>query len=166
MISNTVLMVPVFFDKDVCANNIVFSLIPRTLHWHQFKCFCCIFKIYLKGILPLSCKEVYSYLSDVLTTILSVSSRTFLVLLHNAKADEWENITGASLASIVSLDVFRELCDRSIIMPSRFSSFITVYCKMKNIYTFVAIVTLSLSHCLQFHLHFLCTPNFFIPVYN
>ena len=110
--------------------------------------------------MPLNCKELYSYLSDVLTTILSVSSRTFLVLLHNAKADEWENITGASLASIVSLDVFRELCDRSIIMPSRFSSFITVYCKMKNIYTLVAIVTLSLSHCLQFHLHFLCTLTF------
>ena len=66
----------------------------------------------------------------ILTTIFSVSSLTFLVLLHNAKADEWENITGASLASIVSLDVFRELCDRSIIMPSRFNSFITV-CEKK-----------------------------------
>ena len=70
----------------------------------------------------------------ILTTIFRVSSLTFLVLLHNAKADEWENITGASLASIVSLDVFLELCDRSIIMPSRFNSFITVQvlCSKKN----------------------------------
>ena len=80
----------------------------------------------------------------LLTTIFSVSSRTFLVLLHNAKADEWENITGASLASIVSLDVFRELCDRSIIMPSRFNSFITV-CEKKN---FVGCnLMLGLFHC-------------------
>ena len=69
---------------------------------------------------------------------------TYFVLLHNAKADEWENITGASLASIVSLDVFRELCDRSIIMPSRFNSFITV-CEKK---IFIGCnLMLGLFHC-------------------
>ena len=98
-----------------------------------------------------------------------MSSRTFLVLLHNAKADEWENITGASLASIVSLDVFRELCDRSIIMPSRFSSFITVYDGMvrKKNYNFIGcncygwLITLFDVEWILFSLNFpFVYPNF------
>ena len=88
----------------------------------------------------------------ILTTILRVSSLTFLVLLHNAKADEWENITGASLASIVSLDVFLELCDRSIIMPSRFNSFITV-CerKQRKYFLFVGLLASIISFFANAH---------------
>ena len=50
----------------------------------------------------------------------------FRVELQSAFAEEWEYITGASLTAMASEAVCIELCERSMIMPSRFISSITV----------------------------------------
>ena len=52
------------------------------------------------------------------------------VELHNACAEEWEYITGASLTAKVSLAVWIELWERSTIIPRRFISSTTV-CERK-----------------------------------
>ena len=65
----------------------------------------------------------------VLTTIFRMSSLTFLVELQMAAAELWLNITGAWLVAIVSTLVLCDEWDRSMIIPSRFISLITVFPK-------------------------------------
>ena len=60
-------------------------------------------------------------------SFLSTESGTFLDELHNENADEWEKMTGAFETARASFIVFTDTCDKSIIMPSRFISIITVY---------------------------------------
>ena len=62
-----------------------------------------------------------------LTTSLKILSGIFLEELQTALAEEWENITGASLTAKVSREVWIELWDKSTIIPSRFISSTTVW---------------------------------------
>ena len=55
----------------------------------------------------------------------------FLEELQTAFAEEWENITGASLTAKVSREVWIELWDKSTIIPNRFISSTTVWNKQK-----------------------------------
>ena len=56
-----------------------------------------------------------------------MSSLTFLVELQMAAAELWENITGAWLVAMVSTEVLWLEWLRSMIIPSRFISLITVF---------------------------------------
>lgn len=68
----------------------------------------------------------------VLTTSLKILSGMFLEELQTAFAEEWENITGASLTAKVSREVWIELWDKSTIIPNRFISSTTVWKKGEN----------------------------------
>ena len=74
----------------------------------------------------------YLVIPCLLTTSLKMLSGIFLEELQTAFAEEWENITGASLTARVSRAVWIELCDRSTIIPNRFISSTTVWNRKKN----------------------------------
>ena len=74
----------------------------------------------------------YLVIPYLLTTSLKMLSGIFLEELQTAFAEEWENITGASLTARVSRAVWIELCDRSTIIPNRFISSTTVWKKKKE----------------------------------
>ena len=61
-----------------------------------------------------------------LTTSLRTWSGTFLVVLHSALAEEWENITGAVLTSSAAFIVCTAAFVRSTNIPSRFISLTTL----------------------------------------
>ena len=61
-----------------------------------------------------------------LTTSLRTWSGTFLVVLHSALAEEWENITGAVLTSSAANIVCTAAYARSTNIPSRFISLTTL----------------------------------------
>ena len=69
----------------------------------------------------------YQRVTVELTSDLRTSSGTFLEELHSLKAEEWENMTGALLASRASFMVWTDACDKSTIMPSRFISRTTAW---------------------------------------
>ena len=72
--------------------------------------------------------SVDCYIPMKLTTSLRTSSGTFLVVLHSALAEEWENITGAELTSSAANIVCTATFARSTNIPSRFIS-LTTLCK-------------------------------------
>ena len=74
----------------------------------------------------------YLVIPCLLTTSLKMLSGIFLEELQTAFAEEWENITGASLTARVSRAVWIELCDRSTIIPNRFISSTTVWKRKKE----------------------------------
>ena len=101
-------------------------------HWQQF---------------PVSL-PVYLVIPCLLTTSLKMLSGIFLEELQTAFAEEWENITGASLTARVSRAVWIELCDRSTIIPNRFISSTTVWKRKKNKYIIYSVQPNSgLSFC-------------------
>lgn len=57
----------------------------------------------------------------------STLSGTFLVTLQSARAEEWENSTGARDTVNASRIVRSDTCDRSTNMPKRFIS-LTITC--------------------------------------
>ena len=74
----------------------------------------------------------YLVIPCLVITSLKMLSGIFLEELQTAFAEEWENITGASLTARVSRAVWIELCDRSTIIPNRFISSTTVWKRKKN----------------------------------
>lgn len=76
--------------------------------------------IYLFILWNISC-------SCFLTSSWSISSGTFLVELHTANADEWENMSGALLTRKASRIVALAVWLRSINIPSLFISRTTAF---------------------------------------